>query len=170
MKDKKEKTSKINRDLKKALITSIIITLLLVLGIPLIIIGATKNIWALLGIGIAFTVIGFYGTPLIWVSYANKKSLKHVVEIIVNENLTNVSEISRQLQITDKQTRDFITTAIKKQYITGYIFDGANLTLNQKEAPKRKIAINKCPNCGGTLQQNDNEFICLYCGSHFNNE
>lgn len=161
------KTSNINKDIKKSLIASIIISVLFVVGIPLIIFGATNSIWILLGLGIACTVIGFYGTPLMWVSYGNKRTLKHVVDAVMEDNLTTVEEIAKQLQMRDRQVRDLVILGIKKKYITGYIFNGSVLTPNQKEAPKKKIASNKCPNCGGTLQDDGKGYVCQYCGSHF---
>ena len=163
----KDKKIDINKDLKKSLITAIVISVMFVVGIPLIIVGATKSIWVVLGIGIAFTVIGFYGTPLIWINYGNKRTLKHVVDAVMEDNLTTVEEIAKQLQIRDRLARDYVTTGIRKKYITGYIFNGSVLTPNQKEAPKKKISTNKCLNCGGTLQKDETGYRCIYCGSHF---
>lgn len=166
----KNKTIDINKDIKKSLIWSIVISVLFVAGIPLIIVGATKSIWLVLGLGIVCTVIGFYGSPLMWISYGNKRALKHVVDAVMEDNLTTVEEIAKQLQIRDRQVRDYVIIGIKKKYITGYIFDGTILTANQKEAPKKKITTNKCPNCGGALQTTENGYTCIYCGSHFDKE
>ena len=163
----KDKVVDINKDIKKLLVISIVITLLFVLGIPLLIYGATNSIWAILGIGIAFAVIGFYGTPMIWMAYANKKALKNVVDAVMEDHLTTVGEVASQLQIRERMARDLIITGIKKKYITGYIFNGSVLSPNQKEAPKKKVSSNKCPNCGGTLKSEENGYTCQYCGSHF---
>ena len=167
----KTKNNNINADLRKKLITAIIISLFIVIGVPLIIVGATNSSWAILGIGIALTVISFYGTPLMWVSYMNYKTLKNVVDVVMEEHLSTVAEVARQLQIRERHARDYISLGIKKKYITGYIFDGFNLTANEKEGPKKKIVKNKCPNCGATLQIDDlGKYYCPYCNSAFEKE
>ena len=164
------KTSNINKDIKKLLIWAIVISLLFVVGIPLIIVGATNSIWALLGIGIACTVIGFYGTPMIWVGYSNKRTLKHVVDAVMEDHLTRVAEIASQLQMSEGEVKAHIYLGIKNKYILGYVFDGSVLTPNQKEAPKKKIIANKCPNCGGVLKVSSGGYDCPYCDSHFDKE
>ncbi len=160
----------INKDIRKKMIWAIIISCMFVVGIPLIIVGAIHNM-AVMGIGIAMTVIGFYGTPLIWISYGNMRTLKHVVDAVMDDHLTSMSEIASQLQIRERQARDYVATGIKKKYITGYIFDGANLKSNQKEEPKKKIVKNICPNCGAILEVKENGgYHCPYCNSTFEKE
>lgn len=167
----KEKTEiDINKDLKKHRNWAIIISVLFVIGIPLIIVGATKSIWAVLGIGIACVVIGFYGAPMMWTSYGSMRTLKHVVDAVMEDNLTTLQEIAGQLHIREREARDHIVNGIRKKYITGYIFDGAKLVPNQKEKPKKKVVTNKCLNCGAPLQADESGFTCPYCGSHFNKE
>ncbi len=163
-------TNNINKDIKKHLIISIIISVLFVVGIPILIVGATNSNYAVMGIGIAMVVIGFYGAPMMWVSYGNKRSLKNVVDAVMEDHLTTVGEIASQLQMRERPVRDLITTGLRKKYITGYIFSGSTLTPNQKEAPKKKIFSNRCPNCGGALTEQANGYTCEYCGSHFKKE
>lgn len=163
-------TNNINKDIKKHLLISIIISVMFVVGIPILIVGATNSNYAIMGIGIAMVVIGFYGAPMMWVSYGNKRSLKNVVDAVMEDHLTTVGEIASQLQMRERPVRDLITNALRKKYITGYIFNGSTLTPNQKEAPKKKISSNRCPNCGGTLTEQTNGYTCEYCGSHFKKE
>lgn len=159
---------KINKNTKTILIWSVIISLMLVVGIPMIILGAIKSIWFVLVIGIIFTVIGFYGTPIIWVYFANTKVLQRVVEIINNEHLLKVSEIAQHLQLSEQQIKMHITNAIKKNFLQGYIFDGLELKENKEEKNKfEKLLKNKCPNCGANLIKIDNGNKCEYCGSEF---
>ncbi len=160
----------INKDVRKRLIIAIVISCMLVIGIPLIIVGASKNM-AIMGIGIAMTVIGFYGTPMIWISYGTLRTQKHVVDAVMDDHLTNMTEIATQLQLREREARDYVAKAIKKKYIVGYIFDGANLKSNQKEEPKKKIVKNICPNCGATLEAIENgSYRCPYCNSVFDKE
>lgn len=164
----KRKVISIEKDIKNKLLLSIIASVLFVVGIPVTILGATNSLWIIMAIGIAFIVFGFYGAPLLWVSYGNIRTLKRVVDAVNEENLNTNEEIAKQLQINVRQVKIYITQAIKKKYLTGFLYDGTTLTANNKEPSKRKVLENKCPNCGATMQKNnDNEWICQYCGSHF---
>ena len=160
----------LNKYLTKILILSLIITIMLPMGILMIIFGASKSIWIILAFGIVFTVIGFYGCPIIWIYYANNKTMKRVIEIINDESLYSIDEISSHIQISKIQIKNHITNAIKKGYLQGYIFDGNILKINEKEQISKKTLIQKkCPNCGGLLIENNNEYYCEYCGSKFKN-
>ena len=117
-------TNNINKDIKKHLLISIIISVMFVVGIPILIVGATNSNYAIMGIGIAMVVIGFYGAPMMWVSYGNKRSLKNVVDAVMEDHLTTVGEIASQLQMRERPVRDLITTGLRKKYTTGYIFSG----------------------------------------------
>lgn len=165
-----ENKNTINKHLKKHLLISIIMTVMFIVGIPILIVGATQSQYIVMGLGIAMVVIGFYGTPLMWASYGNKKALKHVVDAVMEDHLTSVGEIASQLQMRERMVRSYIITGIKQKYITGYLFDGAKLTSNQKEAPKPKISSNRCPNCGGTLTKQQTFYVCDYCNSKFDKE
>ena len=55
------------------MIMGIILPILLVAGIIFIIMFAKKNT-ILLVVGIVFVILGFYGAPMVWVSYAAKKT------------------------------------------------------------------------------------------------
>lgn len=165
MKSKNEVS--VEKDLKTRLIVSFVVTIMLVFGIPLIIVGATQSIWAILGIGISFTVIGFYGAPISWTTYANFKTLKRIVDCVNEENLLTTEEISKQLQIDEKSVKQQLTLAIKKKYITGFLFDGSTLTANNKETSKKRVLENKCPNCGAVMDFNETKWHCSYCNSKF---
>ena len=158
----------INKDVKKMLIIACVITVMFIAGIPMIIFGATKGMTFVMATGIAFTVIGFYGTPLIWIGYGSRRSLKRVVDAVVEENLTTNQEIALQLQMSERQVKEYLTKAINKKYITGYLYNGQELSANEKVAIKKNaISQKKCANCGGTLIENENGYICEYCGSKF---
>lgn len=157
---------KLKKDIKSFFIFALVSSILFVVGIPMIPIFAGK-IWFLMALGIVFVVFGFYGMPLIWLKYASLKKINRVVVAIEEEHLTMNSEIATQLQIPEKEVKSLITTAINKRYITGYIYDGEKLTLNNKEKLKKQINLQKCANCGAKLVDNETEWYCPYCGDRF---
>lgn len=161
--------SKIDRDIRKMLIISIVASVAFVVGIPMIIWGAMNNM-AVMGIGIAFVVFGFYGMPLLWIAYGNLRSLKRVVDAVLEENLTKNSEIASQLQIRERDVKAKIDRAIQKKYITGFIYNGSELVPNERQKQTPKIVENRCKNCGGTLEEFEKEWRCSYCGSRFSKQ
>ena len=160
-----KKNNSIKNDLIKKLIFAIITSILFIIGIPITIFSATNHIWFAMTLGIIFIVFGFYGMPFIWLSYANLRSLKNVVDAVNEEHILSVSEIASQLQLKENQVRQFIVDAIKKKYIIGYIFDGNTLSTNNKNKPS--IQERKCSHCGGNLVKKDNDWYCPYCDSKF---
>ena len=161
--------SKIKHDVNKMLIICIITSIAFVVGIPMIVVGASSSIIVMI-LGIVFVAFGFYGMPLLWIHYSELRSLKRVVEAITEENLATNAEIAMQLQMNEKTVKAKVTKAINKKYITGYIYNGEVLTPNNKQPVKKKIIENKCRNCGGKLEQFETEWRCPYCGSHFSKE
>ncbi len=161
--------SKVKKDMNVSLIVALLSSVLFVVGIPMIVVFAGE-IWVLMALGIIFVVFGFYGGPLLWMRYASFFKLKRVVEAVMEENLTTNKEIAQQLQISEKETKSLITKAINKKYITGYLYDGETLTLNNKEKPKRKIEKHRCLNCGGKLEEQEEFWHCPYCGDNFPKE
>ncbi len=165
----KENLKRIKKDENKMLIISIIASVLFVVGIPLIAMFAGKN-WVIMAIGIVFVVFGFYGSPLLWISYAGKRKTKRVVEAVVEENLLTNSEIAQQLSMKDKEVKTELYKAINKKYLVGYLYDGTTLTMNDKQQPQAKLHIKKCNNCGGKLEQDGDKWHCPYCDMTFSKD
>ena len=166
----KENKITIDKTIRKILIWAILAAVCFVGGIPLIVFGASQSLWPLLVIGIIFVVFGFYGSPMLWIQYGTLKTQKRVVDAVMEEHLTSVTEISSQLQMREKEVREYIKKGINKKYITGYLYDGNTLTPNEKQAPKKKIVRSACPNCGGRLEPTETGYECPYCGSKFEKE
>lgn len=162
---------KLKKAKKSALIRAIILTILLVVGIPMIPVGFALDILPVGIIGIAFTVIGFYGCPLAWVAFANYGPIVRIVYAVENECLYQVDEIAQYLQKKPKEVAATINKAIEKLYLEGYFFDGKTLSLNENKKLKRKTVYSKCPHCGAPLtpQGEKDEYVkCPYCGSVIN--
>ena len=67
----------IEKALKRLLVLSIAFSVMFAAGIPLIPVGASKGLWALMIVGIVFTAAGFYGTPMLWTAYGARRGLIH---------------------------------------------------------------------------------------------
>lgn len=157
---------KLKRSKNRALAAAIILTVLLISGIPAIPLGFTSGYIAVGIVGIVFTVIGFYGCPISWTAYANYAPLMRVVYAIEHESMYSVSEIATYLRKSEKTVQSIITKCIDKLYLEGYFFDGEKLTLNENKKLKQKTAYTKCPNCGAPLPASsgaDGHIRCPYC-------
>ena len=155
----------IDKYMKKLLYVSIILSVMLVAGIPMIIIGATSKIYAVMGIGIAFTAIGFYGTPIAWSIYGSNMPLKRVVSAVCEEHLYTVGEISQQLSMKESAVRGWLDKAFNKGFLKGYKREGDEILLNDNLAADKKEFVAHCPNCGATFTYTLDKARCPYCNS-----
>lgn len=159
----------------KYLAVCIIISIICPLGIPLIPIGFVMftPIWiAAASLGIALAAFGFYGIPLFWVAYGTARRRTRVYDAINVEYLYNVMDISTQTTIQPATVRDDITWLMNKKYLVGFLFDGANLSLNENKQLKKKgfEFSGTCPHCGGTRAvKKEDGIYCAFCNSqlHF---
>ena len=155
--------------LKRSIIITLIIAIFaacgFVAGIPFIIMGA-KNSTFLLVLGIVLVAFGFYGTPLLFISYANKKRIKRVCLAITKDKLTDIPTIAKHLQLPEETIRQDITIAINADYIDNYIFNGETLTKSINKYSKKM----RCENCGGVLVEKDGKVYCPYCGTYYSKE
>lgn len=161
-------------DIKKRctflLILSIILSVFFVVGIVSIIYGAT-NSTALLILGIIMTVLGFYGSPISWVNFGTMVVEKALFFAITEDNITEISTLSSNLGINDKDVRAKINHLMSHRYLTGYKLDenGNLLKLEKKQEETHKmLKLKKCPNCGANLTETkDHKYKCTYCGVTF---
>lgn len=141
-------------------------TLALPLGVIMIILGATNGIWAVMGVGIALAVCGFYGSPLLWVGYAAFAGNESVYRVIAEDGLTSVNLICSTLGMKRFSVVKHINYLMSKRYLAGYKFDG-NDSIEPLIPEKKKVFFGKCPNCGAALTAKDDGLHCPYCGVEF---
>lgn len=161
----------IQKSCTKKLIFAIFLTICLVAGIPLIVVGASKA-KLLMVLGIVMTVAGFYGSPLVWISFAKLCTEKAVYFAIVEDNILSAKEIANNLGRNEKEIIELINHLISNRFLTGYKLDETGkLTKTKKpkdEQTQKEIKSKKCPNCGANLTKTkDNKYFCKYCGVEF---
>ncbi len=157
----------INKAVNKSLFIAILLTVMLVGGIPAIVFGAISGLTILMVAGIVCTVIGFYGTPVAWVGFAEKNKLKRVVFAVTEEHLYTVQKISAQLQQDENTVRNTLTTCFNKGYLIGYVRDGDNVYPNNEKAMNEREITVKCDFCGAPFSYKISEVspVCPYCGN-----
>lgn len=156
-------------DLGKRKTLAIILSVMLVAGVPILIVGATRlhqngGFVAMLVIGIVFTVLGFYGTPLAWVQVGTASRRAMLVRAINEEHLYTVQELAVRLDITEKDASAFMRECMQKGYLTGYMRDGDRLILNENVALGPKEYSVECSHCGAYVTCSEKDAKCPYCG------
>lgn len=154
-----------NKKVRQNLIMAIFLTLFFPIGVFGIIFGAANHITALLVVGIILTVLGFYGAPICWSTYGNKKSLDVYLRLILFENIYSLDDIATQTNTNKETVKQNILNLIQKGYLKGYILreDYLELNTNQKQSANTKKTA-KCNNCGGTMTFDGINYVCEYCG------
>lgn len=150
---------------------AIVLTIGLVAGIPLLVVGAVnmddnKGFVALLVIGIACVVAGFYGAPIAWTRLVTVNQELTLVKAVTEENLYTVADIAQRLSVNGKTASATLNNCIRKGYLVGYIREGDSLVLNENRTLAPTAYTIDCPRCGAqvTLTKNDSP-RCPYCGS-----
>lgn len=156
---------------KKNTIVAILLTAGLIAGIPLIVVGAVnmdenKGFAALLAIGIALVVAGFYGAPIAWTRLSTLNQELTLVQAVTAEHLHTVADLSQRLNMNGKQTSATLNNCIRKGYLTGFIREGDTLVLNENRALAPTTLTLDCNRCGATFTVRKGETArCPYCGS-----
>lgn len=160
------------KSIKKLTVWAVTASLCLPVGIVCIVLGAVNGIWAVLGVGIAMTVFGFYGTPLLWVGRAGKRTMKRLVTAVEEENLYETREIAAMLGVRTKEVDAKIKEALRKRYLVGYLYEDGKLRLNTNEKQVRATTTVKCEACGAkvVIDPQDKENRCPYCGTPYGND
>lgn len=157
------------KPVKKAVLTSLIVSLLftfgLLCGIPAIVLGAVYGITAVFAIGIVCTVLGFYGIPVSWSIYSNKRGLMRLVSAIVEENIYNVNELAEHLTLSYGEVKSRLSLCFARKYLAGYRREGDNIVLNEGVALGKKQYGAECPNCGAKFTYTAGNARCPYCNT-----
>lgn len=156
---------KLNKKIRVCFIISLLLSILTPLSIVGIVLFANKST-LLLVISIAVLVISFYSLPLLWLHFANLKTMKRILNAIMKENIYSTEEIGRHLQMPEKNITTNINTLIKHMYLKGFLFDGKTLSIN-KNKKQGKVFVNKCSECGAINKSQEVEYCCPYCGSKY---
>lgn len=160
---------KLNKKITINFIFGILFPVMLVLGIPTIVLFAGKN-WALMGIGIACVVVGFYGTPFIWISFASLKTKKRLLMLILNENVYTVKELSEQFGMAENDVIINVRNLIHNGYLKGYLLvNNSYIKLNDNIKQEKQKVSGVCLSCGAKSTFEGNSGICPYCGGSVKN-
>ena len=122
----------------KRLFVALLLTVFLPLGILMIVYGAYKRMGVVLGFGIAFTVLGFYGCPFAWIHYSSKTRWRAILRLIEQENFYSSEQIAAHLSLKETDVVRDINDLILYGFLKGYVFKDGVLRLNTfKKNPKR---------------------------------
>ena len=156
------------KELKKSknawLLAAVIVSVLFVAGIPGIILSAVNGMTFRMVLSIICVAGGFYATPMLWIAYGGKVSLERTLVAIEVDHLYTVQEIAGQRHINIKDAVGQINKLMDNRYLTGYIFDGAELKLNQNQKLSEIKNTVKCPSCGANVEFGGKQGRCPYCG------
>ena len=104
-------------------------------------------------------IFGFYGAPMLFISYGSSKVALRVYDSIVPEGLSNNQEIASQLSMPENDVKNNIQMLINRQYLVGYLFIFANSSSTQADVDINDLSIY------GTVDNNDS--ILFNNGTNF---
>ncbi|MCI6716261.1 MAG: hypothetical protein SOZ32_00220 [Bacilli bacterium] len=161
-----------NKNIK--FLTAFILSILLIIGIPMIPIGFSKEVEIVGILGIVFTAVGFYGTPIAWINYTNFCKLYRLYNLIYHDKVYYMSLLasttSQKIEIIEQE----VNTLIQKGYLTSFIIvDDKLVNLKEVKNPNDylanaagKVQTITCEGCGYTYTYETTNGIsqCPYCG------
>lgn len=138
----------------------------LVAGIPMIVLGATNGITAVMVIGIVLVVLGFYGAPVAWTQYASKAGYSSTLAAIEEEDIDTIEAIAQHLGKRDKAVRASVDWLISHGCLKGYTVDKDGNIKDSVKKPRTRgfVDVGKCPNCNAPLEWTADAVVCPYCG------
>ena len=153
--------SKYKKDKSLMLFFAILLSVLFVAGIPGIVLSAGKSA-ILLALSIICVAAGFYVMPILWIQFGSLCSLGRLIFAVENEYIYTVKDLAIYLNKDEKSVRNEINTCIRKRYLTGYLFDGETLTLNENKKVGKTVRTVVCSGCGATVNITDGMNRCEY--------
>ena len=145
-------------------------SILMVVGIPMIVFGAGKPDWLpvptlFLVLGIAFSGGGFYGVPLLWLSYGAKRTLRGFVYAVEVLGLRDVDKLASHLRKPEDEVRNQVDVCLAKGYFPTLIRDGDKLVeTTPQQKPEDELHDVICPCCSAHFTYQGTRGVCPYCG------
>lgn len=166
----KNTMKKIDQSIRTLFIFALVWSILMVVGVPLIIFGASKPDWLPIPtfffiLGIIFSGGGFYGVPLLWVAYGNKRDLRGYVYAVEVLELRDVKGLASHLRRPEEEVRVKLDICLTKGYLPTLIRDGDRLVEpTPRKKPEEAIHDVVCPCCNAHFTYRGDRGVCPYCG------
>lgn len=110
------------RSVKKRLIISLICVVLALGGTVGIALAALNSLFILMGVLIAVTAFGYYGTVFFFAAYGRARAIARCVAA-VNEGLSTLDEISVRTRLKTRIVYRYLAVAISRRYLTDVALD-----------------------------------------------
>ncbi len=162
---------KAEHTVKSLLIAALIASGLFVVGIPMIVLGASGTFAAgwvnrlILITGIVFTAGCFYGMPILWIAYGNARELKRIVFAVEVQRLYTVERLAAHLNLSPEITRAKLNACFEKGFFSGFIREGDTLTPIRDETAENALHSVECPACSARFVFEGSSGKCPYCGT-----
>lgn len=161
---------KIEHSLRIHFAFSLAWSILMAVGVPMIIFGASKPDWLpvptlFFVLGIAFSGGGFYGVPILWVTYGAKRELRNMVYAVEVLGLRDVAGLSSHLRRPEEEVRAKLDVCLTKGYFPTLVRNGDLLT--EPVPPQKPEDIPHdvvCPCCNACFTYHGDRGVCPYCG------
>ncbi len=123
---------------------------------------------------ICFTPLILIGIVLfiLWRSAVDERedNFKRIAAFIKASGKVTLDDIAREFGISVDEARDYVITAIEKNYLTAYMKPGSNEIYTREWVKQEKAITIHCPNCGKTISgvyKPGDVVICPNCGTKF---
>ena len=160
----------IDRTVRTLFWFALVWSVLMAVGVPLIVFGASKPEWMpvptlWLVLGIAFSGGGFYGVPILWVTYGAKRELRSFVYAVEVLGLRDVNRLASHLRRPEEEVRVKLDLCLQKGYFPNLIRDGDRLVEPKATVPPEEAVHDVvCPCCNAHFTYRGERGVCPYCG------
>ena len=156
----------VKKALRNSLALALFMTFLFPLGGVLLGVGLGIHVAPVWAVGIACLGLGLYGCPCAWaIGYAPKHGYLRLVSAIEEEHIYTVTELARQLGLSEKEVRNRLDVCFNKRWLIGYKREADGLSLNENKALSEAVHGRECPGCGAKVNFKGTETVCPYCGT-----
>ena len=151
------------RDIHKRRKTLFCFALIASIGIPggiiATVLGATHELYAVMGVGIGVLAVCFYATPVLWLMYGAAVTDCRIVAAIRHDGLRSTEQLGNLFGSSSDAMQKKVDALIRKGHLAYAEFYG-----EQQAPPVPEQERMQCPNCGAPLMRTDKGRVCDYCG------